>query len=352
MLSLMAMILSGPAAAETCPVKFFGEPGTSAILWEDTVTGDIWWEGSSTFETTPWTVSDPETTWFTEDMVNYGSTPYAWGAAITVDGDLNTWGYGITTTTPSGEEPYSSPECGKTGKCVVLDNGGHVETFFNGSSGSFNSGRPTAGNFDGVAVGLDVGCSWDNDTATGVTCWGSNADNLVSNPDKPGSGYQIYDVAVGRYAAAAADIYGDTYCWHTSRSGFWASADEFCANRPLDGVERIEVNEYGELFGVAHMFDGTAVIWEWNDGVNTNESLTGAPGWDDYGTNGLNQFRPEGPDGYLTFRFIGLSIYDDHHVYAVIDDPKGLVEDGYAYQSGDAVEWDSYLGANVHAGCY
>ncbi len=353
MLSLLALLVSSALAYDYCPAVGYVGTGTSAVLWESTTTGELYWEGSSTFETTPNNFGDP--TWSTTfnntvDVISYGSTPSAWGAGVDDSGYLWAWGTGITTGLPSGEEPYSSPQCGSTGRCAVLDSGGHAEVWW-GTSGLFGT-PPAAGLFDVLAVGREVGCAADSDTATGVTCWGSNADNLVTNPNKPGSGVQVVDIAVGRYVAVAVDVNGDTYCWHTARTGFWEAADEFCANRPMDGIASVDVSETGQLFGVAQHFDGTATVWEWSDGGNTTDALSGAPGWDTYGVPGLNQYKPQGPSGEIVFRSIGVNIYHADGVVGVIDDPKGLIEGPNVYAYGDVLYWDSDLGPDITESCF
>lgn len=350
---LLILFVTSALAYDYCPVVGFVGEGTAATLFEDTLTGELFWEGSSTFEVTPNNFGDPTMlTVFANpyDVISYGSTPDAWGAGVDTDGYLWGWGTGLPTGIPSGEEPYSSPQCGSTGRCAVLDATGHAEVWFN-TSGSFGT-PPAAANFDVLAVGREVGCAADSDTATGVTCWGSNADNLVSNPAKPGSGYQIVDVAVARYVAVAVDVYGNTYCWRTSRSSMAALANEFCANRPMNGIATVDLSETGELFGVAHHLDGTATIWQPNDDGNTNDPLTGAPGWDAYGRNGLFQFKPKGPDGEIVFRSIGVNIYHADGVVGVIEDPMDLVEGYNVYEPGDVLSWDSDTGPQIIETCW
>lgn len=338
-------------ADEFCPINAYVGDGTNAVLYENQTSGVLTWDGSVTFEDTPYTPSAPEATSFTADMVNYGNNFYAWGAGIDVDGNLVTWGYGITPTTPSGGEPYASPDCGNSGKCVVLDGTGHVQTFFNGATGAFNTGRPTAGGLDVAAAGRENGCVADSDSATGVTCW-PNTNNLANNPAKPGYGIQIAGIAVGRYMAVAWDVDGDTYCWGSRASAVASRVDEFCDNRPLNGVVDMGISETGEFYGIALYANGEAVVWEENDGTTTNPALTAAPGFDTYGSYTGNQYKIEGPDGYLTWRSIGINIYTAGSLFGVIENGQGLDESG-EYLFGDAVAWNDAMSyPNVIGTCY
>lgn len=335
---LFSVLMMSATADAACPMQAYPSPHTQeTILWDTGTPGVHEWRTGYGWSATPYT-ADPTVQDFYGDFtaVATTSTSIEWSMGINTSGELVTWGgQGVTTGTPSGDEPYLSVATGSTGRMAVTNRYREIEVWGNNTA-NFTS-VPT-GSFNRLGVGRDVGCASNSTTNTGVTCWGVNTEGLVTHADIPTTGYYDY-IDVGRYAAFAVDVDGNMVGWGTTRTASNpALVQAFIDNAPTTGVRRVQVNEVSTLFGVAWMLDGTVVIWQGNGGLV--DVITGAPGWDTYGDNSLKYYIPEGPDGYITWRSLPrIAIQDNGTIAGVINDGQGLIEGSNTYEYGDAYVW-------------
>lgn len=359
-----------PAEPDICPKQIF-QSASGCVSWlndngtwannvqgNSVVTGC--WQAEPMTSTSPYSAGN-----LTYPMVGegYGSS-VEWSCGIETGGTISCFGGGnVTVSVPSGEGPYSALSVsggGSTGlgRYGVLNTSGQIRVW--GNSGSGFGTPPTSSGFTELGVGRDAACAVGISNG-GVSCWGDNLENLVTNASKPSTGTYVA-TEVGRYVAGAVQDDGTLDMWSTARagSGQVTNASTFIANRPNSGVASFELAELFDIVGVAYHTDGTATVWIPNGSIPTQ--MTNAPGWDDYGSTTLTAYKPQGPDGAITFRGrLEISVNGTNGeptICGVINDPQGLVndhplDDDGLYNFGDAICWpDSTNGyPRVEAQC-
>lgn len=343
---LTTAFLPHPAMALNCPVDaFVAQSNAESVLFYDDTAGTFAFvDADNDWKATPYTTLPASVVW-TDDFTAVGTTSNSseWGLGIDSAGDLEGFGSNVTTSIPSGSGPYSHPRTGSTGRFSVLNGTGTVVNWGN-SANSWLTSEPATTGFTALDVGRDLGCAVSEVNNTGVTCYGYDHEGMNASASRPTTGY-YQDVSVGRYVVVAVDTSNNATGWCTTRaaSGYVTKCAQFISNMPTTGVESVEVNETGELVGVAYMTDGTITIWQ-ADTAGIHSALRNAPGFTAYGSTADRVYVPEGPSGYITFvsqpRIAPYS--STSHIAAVIDDPMGLTDTRrgtYAY--GDAVRWDN-----------
>lgn len=344
-----------PALPDICPIQIFNS--TSACVswlndngtWANHVQHDAtkigcWQTEPFAGGTSPYAATD-----FTWPMIGEGTASGSgeWSCAIKTDGTLTCFGAGGIENIPTGEGPYSALSSSSSGtttvRAGVLTVTGAIRIWGN-TAGAFGTSVPTTTGFTELGVGYAVGCAAGISNG-GVTCWGDNFEGLVTHASKPTTGTYI-QVEVARYLAAAVRDDNTLAMWGTTRaaSGKVTLAQTLVNNRPTSGVRWVELGD--EILGVATHTDGTASIWI-PDGVGVPAQMTNAPGWSEgYGNNSLKIYKPQGPNGEITFRgkleIVGAS--NNPFICGVIDDPKGLPNDNpldadSLYNHGDAICW-------------
>ncbi len=333
--------LAEEAEAGNCPLKSYSAQasGEIVVFYNDSTLVVSYVDADGDWKATPYTVLPSSVAW-TDDThaVGTASNSAEWGMGIDSSGVIQTFGSNnVTTSVPTANGPYSSPRAGSTGKFSALNVNGTPENWGNTNNG-WHTSEPTTTGLTALDVGYDVGCAVSDTLSLGVVCWGgSDPQGLISSASRPTSG-TFQSVSVGRYAVVAVDTNGNTVGW-----GPAASSSAFLANRPMTGVESVDLGEFGERIGVAWMQDGTAVIWQDPTKIQQG-ALKSAPGFTAYGSGSLRSYVPRGPNGNITFRSQpNVSIYGNNlvtTVAAVVDDGKGLVDDGIGpYDFGDAIYW-------------
>ncbi|MBP9827834.1 hypothetical protein KBC55_01640 [Patescibacteria group bacterium] len=357
-----------PELPDNCPVQIIPTDSPLCVAWlndNGTWQNDVngCWQGEPFTGISPYSATN-----FVPRMVGDGGNGTGdAGCALTTDGEIMCWGGGdITVGTPSGEEPYSSLAFGSGSygttngmpRMLALNAYGEINVWGN-TSGAFYSNVPTTSGFTDADSGYAVGCAVGI-TNSGVTCWGDDYEGLVTHASKPSSGTYTY-TAVGRYVAGAVQSDGTLDMWGTTRSPgstTYNNVATFIANRPSGtDIVSFEVNESGNPVGVAYHTDGTASIWIPN-AVGIPVQMTNAPGWDYYGSTSLKLFKPQGPNGEITFRGpLEISSTDNGpDICGVINNPQGLHNDAstpYYYKYGDAICWseNDHVGPRVEAEC-
>lgn len=335
-----------PPLPDNCPLQALPTDEEVAVAWlydNGGFTDDVLHSWNQSPYPTDLLLTNPI---FTYPMIGEGTSTGSseWACGITIEGgEVACFGYSTVLDFPTGEAPYSALSSGGTGRYGVLDSSGQINIWGN-VGGTFGSTVPSTSGFSELGIGRDVGCAVGISNG-GVTCWGDNSDNLVTNASKPASGTYTA-VEVGRYVAGAVQDDGTLDMWSTARagSGMVTKAAQFVANRPTGtNVKSFELGETGELIGVAWMTDNTAYIW-FDSTIGVPNAVRHAPGWSDYGNTVDNFYIPQGPDGPITFRSrLEISATDiDAQICAVIDDPQGLYDGAstpVAFEYGDAICW-------------
>lgn len=338
-----------PVEPDICPLQAFPSHDELCVSWlndDGTYNDDVAHCWQQTPYATEYLANNPM---FAYPMIGEGLAPASsseWGcgivrAGVAGAGELACFGNaGILTGYPTGEAPYSALSSGGVdGRFAVLNNVGAIKVWGVVTNG-FGS-PPTSTGFTELGVGFAAGCAVGIANG-GVSCWGSDQENLVVNSSKPSSGTYTA-VEVGRTVAGAVQDDGTLDMWGSSRAGSATLVAEFIANRPTGtNVKSFEVGETGRLIGVAWMTDGTAYIWQ--DNGSLSNAIRHAPGWYPAGGTGIKTFVPHGPNGNITFRSrLEIAANDvDAQICGVIDDPKGLMTGDsvpVAYQHGDVVCW-------------
>lgn len=352
----------------TCPAQAFNSGSTSGVVFDNgtfQAYNPSAWNGEPYKYVNPFvasnivvpafgnTISD-NTEAFCGVLESYTNPT----TGVATSGVLNCSGNAtLVASVPTGAEPYKQPAMGPTGKAAVLNNVGKVVTFWNGASGTFATGAPTATDFTDVTVGYAAACAVGR-TGAGVSCWGADTEGLSTNSSIPTTGTYIA-AAVGRYVAAAVRDDGHVVWWRTNRSasGMITLADEFISNAPTENVKYIVLSQTGPMIGVAIYNDDSMGIWM--DNTNPySPALSQAPGYYLYGTT-ARHYVPQGPDGNLTFLDVQIAEYSTSpQIAAVVLETGGLdVETIHGAQPMlpyDAIRWNSNTSDDAEwiTGCY
>lgn len=337
---LLGMIPINKADAADCPVLGFGgQTNTDAAFYYNDVTGEYTFDADAAWSLSPTsTYGDPAGVWSDDVIGVAASSSQEWVIGIDDAGYLGTFGTAlVTTSVPSGEEPYSSPTSGNTGRFAALNNAGEVVVW-----GTTTGYTPITGSgYTVVSAGRDLVCAASSTANTGITCSGVNTEGMLALLPTTGN---VIDLFVSRYFVAYVL---DDNTLHVIKSATQTGAKatsltQFVNNAPTTDVAEVNLYGGGGLpVGIAWMTDGTARVWQ--DGGTLQPALKSAPGFATYGSTSARIFTPQGPDGNITFRsapVVDIYATTTAVITGVIDDAQGLVNGYTTFAYGDSVRWD------------
>lgn len=294
------------AAPDVCPLQAFPAEDTPDSSW---VTGDGHWHRDGAWAFLP--ARDPFNEVFSvaPTSLTAGSTydPRRPGlgdrvdvsdeenecAIIKPDGKIFCWGNSQMQpaqkllTPLTGGEPYSHIDAGYWANSIVqaiygaLDATGHVVlwggTNTGGVTGTIVTTMPTGGGWDTFALGNSAACVADEQATSGITCWGSDTNLLLSGAPTTGT-YQ--SIAIGRFTALAitkGSVPGDGGSMTLWGAGSAQQVD-FRSRAPgTSDILSAELTESGPQVGLAWHDDHTLTVWQQFDGPGMMDMLENVP---------------------------------------------------------------------------
>lgn len=265
-----------PEPTDACALQALPSDDFYAVEWVDNAGSwhaNAWW---STVQ-----VSDDHPSVYRFDPTMAASTTNTHEQACAIDdvGAIRCYGNSNANSQisgrPTGAEPYASLAVGNvasssaTGQAWgAINSSGQVVTWGNVTANSFNTNRPSGSGYDAVAVGFGpVGCAADQ-SGTGVSCWGSDTQSIVSGAPSTGT-YKA--LGIGRYVAGGVTTAGALTLWGSSTSSGFRSTWP-------GGTDVLEVffNEVSDQVGVAYHTDHTITVWQ-NPSVGQLRAIKNVP---------------------------------------------------------------------------
>lgn len=251
-----------PEPLDSCAWQAVPSDDFQAVEWIDHQGA---WHGNTHWATSPHLSGDHPSTyvWDVSEYMRGGAGSGTNEASCAIDvssGAINCWGNyngsSQITGRPTGGEPYSSlTEAQSDTVWAALSNSGSVVTWGNVTTNSFDANKPSGSGYDTIAVGYGpVGCVADTG-GSGVTCWGNNAQSIVSGAPTTGS---FTHLAIGRYNAVGVKTDGTLVMW--GGSGLAASVALRTNCSGLTGVSKVWLQESGTEFMVAYNTDQTVTV--------------------------------------------------------------------------------------------
>lgn len=246
-----------PAPLDACAYQADASDDFQGVQWVDRQGG---WHATQHWASSPTYSDDHPSLYLFEPGLTGGAASGTNEAGCGVEastGAIRCWGNmngsGQISGRPTGGEPYSELTLGNNDTVFgALTGSGAVAVWGNVTANGFNSGKPSGTGYDTIAVGYGpVGCVADT-AGSGVTCWGNNAQSIVSGAPSTGS---YTDLAIGRYSAFAVKSDGTLASWGSATSSTLRSN---CSG--LTNVSEVYLQETGTQFIVAYHSDGTLTV--------------------------------------------------------------------------------------------
>lgn len=268
----------GVVCIDDCPMQAIGSDDFVSVQWITNRYHD-WQTNGPNFSTVLQPDGDPATKMFQPNSASGTTNVHELTCSLTTDGEINCYGlpdqYGQITGHPTGTG-YTDLAVGNNSGTynnrqawAALTSTGAITVW--GYTALFGfSTPPTATGFDDVAVGYGpVGCAVDS-AVPGVSCWGADVKQLVSNA--PTTGYYTA-VALGAQVGGAVTTTGELVMW-----GDPAVISSFTSVWPgYTDVVDVSFNESGTGLGTVWHEDGTITVWQSSTAVGQAKAISNGP---------------------------------------------------------------------------